>query len=238
MTATMQEDRLQTSSHNPATPPPAPSVSVRRLALSLAIIAGFVNLVAFHTMGTTCAHMSGHFTTLGRLVGGDHPATEGIALIVALTGFWLGAGAFSTMQQLKLVRNFYRFTLLAEALLLSVAIALNNQWALCLMAAAMGLQNSFTSHTLAIKMRTTHVTGLMTDIPHDMVIILKDLFTRKPMRKNITTFLAHIGIPICFALGAGMGYKSANNLDNYALIMPILALTALALFSQAVRAPE
>ena len=135
----------------------------------LALIAGSVNAIAllgFNHQGVS--HLSGSSSLLGvELAQGDTGAA--LHLLLILLSFVLGAaisGCVIGHQSLKLGRR-YGVALLAESLALLLAMLMlerGNDFGHYLASAACGLQNAMTSTYSGAVVRTTHVTGLFTDL--------------------------------------------------------------------------
>lgn len=138
-------------------------------AFILALNAGFVNgigLLGFEQQAIS--HLSGTMTLIGTDIINNHPVKL-IHLLGILAGFFGGAllsGFILKDGTLSLGRR-YDFLLLVEATLLFGAIYPMSQTAfygLYFAAAACGIQNGLvTSYSGAI-VRTTHITGIITDL--------------------------------------------------------------------------
>lgn len=134
----------------------------------LAFIAGFVNVVGLLGFEhQAVSHVTGMTSQLGlALVQNNH----GMAfhLVMILLAFFLGAmisGFVVRDSHLKLGRR-YGVALMIESLLLGFSVQLLNRGELLgvmLVAAACGLQNGMASTYSGAIIRTTHVTGLVTD---------------------------------------------------------------------------
>lgn len=135
----------------------------------LALIAGSVNAIAllgFNHQGVS--HLSGSSSQLGvELAQGE--MVGALHLLLILLSFVLGAavsGCVIGNQSLKLGRR-YSAALLAESLALLLAMLMLEQgshFGHYLASAACGLQNAMTSTYSGAVVRTTHVTGLFTDL--------------------------------------------------------------------------
>jgi uncharacterized membrane protein YoaK (UPF0700 family) len=142
---------------------------VEKGAFVLAVAAGAVNAIAllgFNHQGVS--HLSGLATLVG-IEAGNGNAAEVIHLTLMLLSFALGAamsGAIIGGQPLVLGPR-YALCLFGEAVLLVVAMMLlESSYASghFLAAAACGLQNAMTSTFSGSIVRTTHVTGIFTDL--------------------------------------------------------------------------
>jgi uncharacterized membrane protein YoaK (UPF0700 family) len=149
-----------------------------KLAISLSWIGGYTNVVLFLACGAFVSHMTGNSTQFGLALierDGTHLLHFGFLLLC----FWLGAvsSAFMTESaQRRGVRSKYILPMAAEGALLStLAILLNYQNvtgrhdaglynAMAFLAAfAMGLQNATITEISGAVIRTTHLTGVITD---------------------------------------------------------------------------
>lgn len=137
--------------------------------LTLATTAGAINAVGF--LGQhhqALSHMTGTATVLGlELARGGY----GVALhaLWILTAFFLGcllSGAIIAQSSLRLGRR-YGVALSLESALLLAAVYFLRQGASVgdyLAAMACGLQNAMVSTYSGATMRTTHITGMVTDL--------------------------------------------------------------------------
>lgn len=135
----------------------------------LAFIAGIINAVGFlgyHHQGIT--HLTGTTTLLGIAVASQN-STATLHLVAFIGSFLAGAVASGFIIQdstLNLNRR-YGVALVAESLLLFAAIPLlwrGNFSGDCLASAACGLQNAMASTFSGAVIRTTHVSGIFTDL--------------------------------------------------------------------------
>jgi uncharacterized membrane protein YoaK (UPF0700 family) len=137
-------------------------------AVALAGTAGFVNTVMLGFFHSPVSHMTGAVSHLGIDIA-EGKLRDAWASLSIIIGFVIGAmGAGILVGAWKLVPNrAYGVALMAEGGLLGIATALlNAQHRLALPAVAMacGLQNAMASSYCGLLIRTTHVTGVVTDI--------------------------------------------------------------------------
>src|SRR5687767_9770473 len=152
-----------------------------KLAISLSWVGGYVNVVLLLACGTFASHMTGNATRFGELVvmRDWHIAGQFGLLLVS---FWLGAVASAFMTewaQRSGVRSKYVLPAAAEGVLLTVlawlvyrhthgagggtpSTLLIHSMA-NLAAFAMGLQNATITEISGAVIRTTHLTGVITD---------------------------------------------------------------------------
>ena len=145
------------------------------LAAYLALVAGFVNSAGFVLVGTFTSHVTGN---VGRFA--DDLALGGDAAVFAalmVVAYFAGAFWASVAIESDVVRHrpwTYGGLLIVEAALLVVFIALSGAFAsptarvhdieAMLLCAAMGMQNSLVTRLSGAVVRTTHLTGVVTDL--------------------------------------------------------------------------
>ncbi|MDK2126206.1 YoaK family protein [Parachitinimonas caeni] len=148
----------------------------QHLGLSLAFVAGAINAGGFLAVGQYTSHMTGvlsaaadHFA-LGELV-------LGLAAMVALLTFILGAASTAILinwARRRHLRSQYALSLLLEACLLLIfglaganlpmAAHVMVPTTVLLLCFVMGLQNAIITKISQAEIRTTHITGMATDI--------------------------------------------------------------------------
>ncbi len=155
-----------------------------RLAISLSWIGGYTNVVAFLVCGTVASHVTGTVTHLGRFVGeGNH--AEALFMAYLWMTFFTGATTSAVLLETARRRGSaskYILPMAVEAILLSVlAIGISQHpqvqphasIMLHVMAGiaafAMGLQNATITKISGAVIRTTHLTGVTTDLGIEMV---------------------------------------------------------------------
>lgn len=188
-------------------------------ACALACIAGMVNVVGymgFEHQGIT--HLTGTTTLLGEaLSGADWRASAHLAAMIL--AFVLGAalsGAIIQDVQLRLGRR-YGVALTLESALLFAAAWMFKQDSLAgplLAATACGLQNAMATTYSGALIRTTHLSGLFTDIGIGIGHALRRM-PRQPNRTRLS--LLTIG---AFALGCVIGAVLFRRLSYDALFVP------------------
>ncbi len=148
----------------------------RHLGYSLAFIAGAANAGGFLAVGQYTSHMTGIVSTMADSFAlGDF--WLGGAAIVALVFFLAGAATTALLinwARLRQLRSQYALSLLLEAALLLVFGLAGSFLAdmkdllapatVLLLCFIMGLQNAIITKISSAQIRTTHVTGLATDI--------------------------------------------------------------------------
>ncbi|WP_418054919.1 YoaK family protein [Pseudohongiella spirulinae] len=134
----------------------------------MATIAGYVNVVMLSFFAVPVSHMSGAVSHLGINLAAVELADVMLAAAI-VAGFFLGAllsGLVLRDTQFKMKRR-YGFLLILESGLLTLTMFLALRGAnatVPLAAMACGLQNAMASSYRGLTLRTTHVTGIVTDL--------------------------------------------------------------------------
>ena len=171
-------------------------------AVALACVAGMVNVIGYLGFEhQAVSHLTGTTSLLGAaLAQGDLRAI--VHLWGMLIAFCVGAmlsGLVIQDQTLKLGRR-YGVALALEAALLLLSIPLFKQqqiWGALLAAMACGLQNAMVTTYSGAVVRTTHLSGMFTDLGIDLGHLLRGM--PLPMRR-----LTLSGLIISGFLGGGV----------------------------------
>jgi uncharacterized membrane protein YoaK (UPF0700 family) len=136
-------------------------------ALSLALLAGYINSVALGFFHSPVSHMTGAVSYLGIDIALDHE-TDATTTVIIIISFILGAvmaGVIIGARDLLPGRRFGA-ALVCEGTLIVIAMTLilhGDRYGPACVAWACGLQNATTSSYCGLSIRTTHVTGTVTD---------------------------------------------------------------------------
>lgn len=225
-----------------------------RLAITLAWVAGYTNVIAVLSCGTVVSHASGTTSNLGSDLaeGKWGPALFGLFLLAT---FLFGAilSAFSTeLGRRRAWESIYVAPVVLQALFLAV-FALGLEFIpradlsassgrfviIGAASAAMGLQNATITRISNGVVRTTHVTGVLTDFGLELVQLLwwvrdcardippgtvreleRGLHTH-PTARRLALLASIIG---SFALGAGLGTLAFDEAPRWAMFPPVLFL--------------
>lgn len=156
------------------TGPHRTDISNRHLGRALAFVAGAVNAGGFFAVGQYTSHMSGIVSSLA-----DNAVLGEVELLVAggisLLAFFLGAATSAILinwGRRRGAHSRYALPLMVEAALLLVFGLLGGRLVeqghlttiVALLCFVMGLQNAIVTKVSRAEIRTTHVTGLVTDI--------------------------------------------------------------------------
>lgn len=146
----------------------------RRLACSLAGVAGALNTAGFYAVGLYSSNMTGNVSALA-----DHLGIGDLAIAatyLALVATFISGAAVSTLLvnagRRRRLAGIYAFSILAEAFLMA-GLGCAELWLPQVgrgpglafgLSFLMGLQNAVVTRISNARVRTTHVTGMVTDI--------------------------------------------------------------------------
>lgn len=219
-----------------------------RLAISLSWVGGYTNVIAFMACGSFVSHVTGTTTLIGHhLVSGDLRGALFASYLWIM--FLLGAIASAIMTETARRRGMaskYIPPMIAEALLLTlftVALHAHRHHSLGglyvtagLASLAMGLQNATITKISGAIVRTTHLTGVTTDLGLEGVAFCFWLWDRmRGMRwertgrvlrvsqrhPNLQRVALLASIFGSFLLGAGIGTACYLHWGELALALPI-----------------
>lgn len=205
-----------------------------RIATILSFVAGIVNVSGFLAFSELTTNVTGHFALFIRDVA-NFELWKGTIYFLYIFSFLFGSFASSFLiEQFRASKKLNVFvlpTLIESAILLSIGFtsaqihASYPELIVCLLLFAMGSQNSFVTKISNAVVRTTHLTGLFTDLG----IELSQLFFPKthPNRNKIKSNIKLRLYIICFfflgGLAGGFLY-SKMDLKLKALIFGALIL--------------
>ncbi len=231
-----------------------------RLAVTLAWIAGYTNIICIMACGTVVSHVSGTTSNLGRDVVEGFRGTENAWPLARyglflLTTFLFGAilsGVTTELGRRRGWESIYVFPMALEAVLLSIfglGLELNegraltegpmHYWMAGVASAAMGLQNATITRISSGVVRTTHVTGVLTDLGMEIVHFAwwfrdraraaapgtKRTFIRTLHQQTPTRRLALLAAIIgSFALGAGLGTAIYDEAARLSMVPAVIFL--------------
>ncbi len=144
----------------------------RRLACSLAFVAGALNSAGFYSLGFFAANMTGNVSAgADKIALGD--MVQGAAYLLLPVAFIFGAALAAALVDYGLrrgVNRIYAWSILSEALMLTLLGIIdilhhNHSTVLVLgLSIVMGFQNAVVTRISNAQVRTTHVSGMSTDI--------------------------------------------------------------------------
>ncbi len=219
----------------------------RLLGILLAAIAGGVNAGGFLLLSDYTSHMTGHLSQLsgGLVLQNIMTIIESFAVVLSFT---LGAAMSSAMiawGQLHRLRICYALPLGVQGVLL-VGLALIEglppeiapRVGLLTVAFVMGLQNATITRISGARIRTSHATGLITDMGIEIGRALYRLVSpRSGVRQDTAKLWLFIQLITAFILG-GVAGAVAHGMIGWAFaILPGVLLLVLALSGRATHAP-
>jgi len=223
----------------------------RILAGYLAFVGGYANSCGIVLVGTFTSHVTGNVGRFASQVAlGEHAAA--LAALSCVAAFFAGAfvgSMFLESRALGHVSRAYALTLALEAVTLTVfwlgldppawASAARLQLEAATLSAAMGLQNGLVTRLSGAVVRTTHLTGVVTDLGVELARwfrygrakVAERLGARLVLGKNeperpapAKVFLLGT-IAAAFVLGATAGAAAAVRAGRDAILLAIVAIT-------------
>jgi len=225
-------------------------VQQARLAITLAWVAGYTNVVTIVTCGTVTSHVTGTVSQWGRDVFQGRWGLTVFPTFLLLT-FLAGAvlsGLCTDAGRRRGWESIYVLPMAIEALLLTafaIGVELHNHEAIesgsrlyvmtGLASLAMGLQNATITRISSGVVRTTHMTGVFTDLGLEMAhLVFRWLDRRRGAELNVAAekaeqtglqrLLILFSVAGSFALGAGLGALAYGRFPQWAMIPPVLFL--------------
>lgn len=154
----------------------------RQLACSLAAVAGALNAAAFYAVGFFSANMTGNVSILSDHLAVGHWLPG--AFYVSIIGFFIAGAVVSTLLiNIGHARNLtaiYALCVLLEGLML-IPVGFAHSWlpqtwhipfVVLSLAFIMGHQNAIVTRISDARVRTTHVSGMATDIGIELGLLL------------------------------------------------------------------
>lgn len=150
------------------------------LAVLLAGVAGAVNAEGFFVFSVHTSHMTGRVALVGQGLASGDPALVALSGAMVLA-FLFGAATAALLVDLAQGWTRARYTL---ALSLEVALIVGAAWVvgrpgfprgalICGLAFAMGLQNALVTRISGAIIRTTHLTGVITDLGMELARVAR-----------------------------------------------------------------
>lgn len=223
------------------------------LGISLAFVAGAINAGGFLAVLQYTSHMTGIVSSMAdNLVLSNMAAVAtGLASLVSFTA----GAAYSTILinwgRHHRMRSEYAYPLLWEALLLLcfglMGNVLESHQALAvpltvlLLCFIMGLQNAIITKVSKAEIRTTHMTGIVTDIGIELGKLVyinsqKESARYKPVRTNWRRLALLASLLLSFFVGGAVGavgFKSAGYVTTIPLAVFLIVLAIVPLVDDA-----
>lgn len=211
------------------------------LSAYLASIAGFVNVAGFVLLGSFTSHVTGNVGRFGNDLVGGHASSA--LLASGLVAAFVAGSIVTTLILTKPRRRVafgYGAALLLEAILLATFIAAplalepRTLWAIelhtSILCLGMGMQNSLVTRLSGAVIRTTHLTGVLTDLGIEIgrwfrYATRKSAAVERPAPERAALLATIAGT---FTVGSVAGAIAATHLGRWALCIPAALLAAAA----------
>ncbi|MBL9121504.1 MAG: DUF1275 family protein [Phycisphaerae bacterium] len=224
-----------------------------RLAITLAWVAGYTNVLTILLCGHVTSHVSGTTSDFGRATIEGLRGSPGSWQLAGFALFLLGtfffgallSGVSTEVGRRRAWESIYVLPIGIEAVLLaSFAVwyrltGADTYVLTGLASVAMGLQNATITRISSGVVRTTHVTGVLTDLGLEVVQFIEWVFDRRgnvpprsarafirsarshPTPRRLALLLSILG---SFALGAGLGTLAFDHIPGWAMAFPVAFL--------------
>ncbi len=219
-----------------------------RLTISLAATAGYTNVIAMLVCGVAVSHVTGHASTLG-IATMDGQWVAILFLAAVLLAFVAGAfvsGLATEIGRHRGWQSIYVLPAVVEIMLLiafAAGVELHDPtsresgiglwWMAMTASLAMGLQNATITHISNGVVRTTHLTGVLTDLGHESAQLA--LFRRwlgAPMTKRESAqttvssqrLLLLASIFAAFVAGAMLAALAFQEFPRWSMVPPVALL--------------
>jgi uncharacterized membrane protein YoaK (UPF0700 family) len=203
-----------------------------RLAALLCLTAGFVNVAGFLAFNVLTTNVTGHVALFAeKLIQGDYTTARivGLWMLMFLLGAFMSSMLIGYMGR---ERQFsYTLPIIIEMILLvfvgSFAYVYDNsvlkmEFFAGSLLFAMGMQNAMVSMISGSVVRTTHLTGMFTDLGIELSSIIR---AKDPEKKQLQTKIAlRLVIIGCFFIGGIAGGYLYGKIKYHTFYIPALIL--------------
>jgi uncharacterized membrane protein YoaK (UPF0700 family) len=205
-----------------------------RLAAFLSFTAGMVNICGVLEIGVLTTNVTGHFAYFAENVN-ERDLNFGLNFLLYILSFLAGSFVSGLLSESTLAKSFqgpHKPAMFLEILLLvtigvfgdsALRSGVNGIWLASVMLFAMGLQNALVTVISSAVVRTTHLTGLFTDLG----IELSKLFYYKKQEEQIPlkrSIGLRLGIIAFFFLGCITGDMFFSLLRFRVLLIAVASL--------------
>jgi uncharacterized membrane protein YoaK (UPF0700 family) len=186
-----------------------------RLAILLSFVAGLVNITGVLALKTLTTNVTGHFAFFAEEIM-RHDYATAITFFLFTIFFLIGSFISSFLQELISLKNpdlSHIFPITLEMIILIAIglfgtntnlLSLEGKLTAFFMLLAMGIQNSLVTNISKSTVRTTHLTGLFTDLGIELSQLF---FYKKPdeIKKLKTSIFLRLSIITFFFIGCISG---------------------------------
>jgi uncharacterized membrane protein YoaK (UPF0700 family) len=162
-------------------------------AIALSFLGGNINVMMLSFFHVPVSHMTGAFSHLSMVYGAGIDISSSALSLWIVVAFFVGSMISGLMigKETIFPGNRYSNVLLLEGLLLLVGdlmIQSENKNGVALAALACGIQNAMATTYLGLNIRTTHVSGIVTDLG----LALGHFFRGHPLNGRKTVLLSSL----------------------------------------------
>jgi len=201
----------------------------------LAFCAGMVNAISFRALEKLVSHKTGSLSKVGLGIHDSSDVTDGLDAAMLVISFVFGSivcGMLIGKNTIHFGLALYDFCLLGISGLLIATTLLDDKRLAALMAAgACGLQNGMATMWGGTVVRTTHVTGLVTDVGLLMGRLLSmgvrkrcgwrfDNFDRAAAEDDLSKLKVLVTLGVAFLLGILAGAYAEDKIHRHAFLIP------------------
>ncbi|WP_449395576.1 YoaK family protein [Devosia riboflavina] len=207
-----------------------------KLAGSLAAVAGAINAAGFQATGFFTANMTGNVSSLADQVGLSNYALAAafLALVVSFVAGAFCSGVLIEIGRSRQIRGIYAYSILVEALLLlafavaDFALPIDQSRPILVFGLSfiMGLQNAATTRISNARVRTTHVSGMATDLGLNLAALTSSGRDQDEVRSRLVLHLSTLG---SFLLGGIVGVLSYLVIGAFVFVLAATVLLVIAL---------
>ncbi|MDR3446681.1 YoaK family protein [Dyella sp.] len=207
----------------------------------MAAIAGALNTAAFHAVGFFSANMTGNVSALSdRAATADWRAS--VFYLSIVLAFVVGASVSTLLinaGRRRRIRSVYAIGILSEALLMTtlgcteLLIGPHQKGPTLILGLSflMGIQNAVVTHISDARVRTTHVSGMSTDIGIELSMLLDIALGREPTEQAAPYRMKlrlHTQTVLSFLAGGVVGVILYQSIGNQLLFAAAAVLFAIA----------
>ena len=209
-----------------------------QIATVLSLAAGIINVTGFLSFKQLTTNVTGHFALFIYDLA-NFEFWKGTIYFLYIFSFLLGSFASSFLIEKyrvnKQLNVFVIPTLIESLILISIAVTSNiveiayPNFIVCAMLFAMGLQNSFVTKISNAVVRTTHLTGLFTDLGIDLSHLLfpESHPNQAKLKENIKLRIYIISSFFTGGLIGGFFYSEVNLKLNTLILAALILLSSL-----------
>ncbi|MCO6501054.1 MAG: DUF1275 domain-containing protein [Vicingus serpentipes] len=209
-----------------------------QIAIILSFVAGIVNVTGFLAFKQLTTNVTGHFALFINDVA-TFNFWKGTIYFLYIFSFLFGSFSSSFLiekfKENKKLNVFFLPTIIESLILISIGILSNTiemkspDLIVCLLLFAMGLQNSFVTKISNAVVRTTHLTGLFTDLGIDISQLLfpKEYPYREKLKANIKLRIYIISFFFAGGLVGGFLYSKVDLKLNTLIFCALILIVSL-----------